>query len=266
MDHKDDEGIAKNDNTTRIATNKIKNYIRKLVNKNHDLKDIILVILAIVFVLLTTRYYSLQKKFDAQETINAGLISENTELTTRLDNYYSSNAMEADGEADIDTIVEDNSESNAEFSVVEDKLSEVVDDDETKNNQGKSLENELSDIKKELEKAKAEDERLTEIYNELLDFVDSDYLGTDDYHSDQYIIFTDGEDKEITVTARSPRKYTTTVEGDNYGIVTEWVSPFENYQANLKFIPKDEGVTNFHFTNSFNSDSFDVLVVYFKSK
>ena len=226
----------------------LKNYIKKMVNNKHDLKKIIIVSLIIICLILMVQDYSLQKKLDAQETINDGLISENSELTTKLESYYSSNVMEVEEEPSIDPIVEDNCES--ETITLEEK------------SHGKSLQKELSDVKKELEEVKAEEKRLTEIYNKLLAFVNSDYLGTDDYHSNQYIIFTDGEEKEITVTARSTRKYTTTVEGDNSGIATEWVSPFENYQAKLKFIPKDEGVTSFHFTNSFNSESFDVIVIY----
>lgn len=241
----------------------------KFIHKNMFYVMLLSLIVAVlVCIILIIQNHSIRNKYNDQLTLNERLMSENQDLTVKIEENSSVNEPNTGKDEELNQAKEDNSKLEAELAEVNEKLNNALAENELLKQQDNTsaLQEELNDLNEKLKESLANEEKLKEIYTKLLDFVNTDYLGTEEYHSDQYIIFTDGKEKEITVTARSARKYTTTVEGDNYGVLTEWVSPFENYQARLKIVPKNEGVTKFHFTNSFNSDSFDVLVVYLKSK
>lgn len=248
--------------------NKKIDYRQKAIEHTHVFNFILIGLLVVIMLcfFLAVRNFSLSRKIADYETLIEGYLSENQALNLKLEDYYGADDYDMGDTEELSLLKEDNSKLEAEIDSIKKDLENVQLENETLKNSNNSdeLQEELDAIKEELKISLANEEKYKDIYSKILDFVDTDFLGTDDYNSDQYIIFTNGEEKEITITARSAKRYTTTVVGDNYGVLTEWVSPFENYQAQLKIIPKNEGTTKFHFTNSFNSDSFDVMVVYLK--
>ena len=248
--------------------NKKIDYRQKAIEHTHVFNFILIGLLVVTMLcfFLAVRNFSLSRKIADYETLIEGYLSENQALNLKLEDYYGADDYDMGYTEELSLLKEDNSKLEAEIDSIKKDLENVQLENETLKNSNNSdeLQEELDAIKEELKISLANEEKYKDIYSKILDFVDTDFLGTDDYNSDQYIIFTNGEEKEITITARSAKRYTTTVVGDNYGVLTEWVSPFENYQAQLKIIPKNEGTTKFHFTNSFNSDSFDVMVVYLK--
>ncbi len=212
-------------------------------------------------VILLVQNHTLRDRLVDQETINEGLRSENQELHEEIDEY-SLRSAEADNDHQMEVQSLQNELNKADGTIA--SLREEIDSLMEKQNDKEELLGDLEKANQKLEESEANNEKLHGIYRELVSFMNAEYLGSELFNSNQYIIFTDGNEKEITVTAKSSREYTTTVTGNNNNISTEWKGPFVNYQAELKFIPQSEGVTQFTFTNSFNSDSFKVIVVYLK--
>ena len=239
------------------------------------------VVLIIVLIAVSAQNHGLKDYIDEINTLLENTEAENLDLKELIEKQEK-NSVSADKAAEEeiektkeelvkvkDELIkakEDNSGLEAEVNRLNKEISilQTENKDLMLRADKSELQQELADVKSKLEETETDKKKLSDIYKKLTAFMKTDYSGTDVYYADKNIIFTDGEEKEITVTAKSARKYTTTVEGDNYGILTEWSSPFENYQAKLKIIPKNEGATKFHFTNSFNSDSFDVMVIYLK--
>lgn len=237
-------------------------------NKVFYLVLFFLLILIAVSVGLSVQNHSLKVKLADQEALNDGLVSENQELNEKTEDYYAVKDAVAEKDKELNLVKADNSKLEADLSNANKELTTALAENELlkEQNDTSALEEELANVRGQLETSTAKAEKFSDIYEKLLNFMETDYLGTNEYHSDQYIVLTDGQEKVITITAQSTKRYTTTVKGDNYNALTEWISPFENYQAQLKIIPKNEGITKFHFTNSFNSDSFDVIVVYLKKE
>lgn len=252
-------------------TNKVNKDNKLDVNKTIPEKDtrcrgkyvsiIVAIVLAISTLALLIQNHSVEDKLLDQEILNEGLESENQELKDKLDEYYSNSSSETeDGNNDVISLQNELDKANEKIESLQTEITSLI---EEKGDEEDILKD-LNNIKLQLDEVNANNEKLSSIYEELLSFADSEYLGTEQYHSDQYFIFTDGDEKVIKVTAKSSKKYTTTVTGNNNNVTTEWESPFEGYQAELKLIPKNEGVTQFTFTNSFNSDTFRIIVVYLK--
>ncbi|WP_139263756.1 hypothetical protein WAA20_12285 [Butyrivibrio fibrisolvens] len=128
------------------------------------------------------------------------------------------------------------------------------------------LEDKESDLKeksKEVGDYQTENTKMTDVMNNLKKFGKTDYIGTSSYYSNQYIIVTTGDEREIQVTFTLYGSVY--CQGNNGNINVDWVGEFDSYNhCKVKFTPIFEGCTTFTFTNDQNSASFEVLVIYIK--
>lgn len=128
------------------------------------------------------------------------------------------------------------------------------------------LENKESDLKdknKEVGDYKTANSKMADIIDDLKSFAKTEYIGSTSFYSNQYIIITTGDVKEIQITFTSYG--TVSMQSDNGNFNANWVGEFDAYNhCKVKFTPIIEGSTTFTFTNDRNSTSFKVLVIYIK--
>lgn len=136
------------------------------------------------------------------------------------------------------------------------------------------IENKLADTEKELEYYKDEyaeailvkNENMikADAYDKIFDVLTSSRAGYSSgkfYASNELVVLRKDEEYEsIKITCRY-YDVILDLQCSGYGIDAEWDENWNGYSIGVKIFPKEEGVYTINFTNSYNSEYFDVLVI-----